>query len=90
GGYGVIRHIQDKLYDGNHVYDKPLGPDFEALAALARMPFKRVNSADALGPTVADALAIDGPVLVEVDMTAIGTFPPYFAPPPFMAKQEAG
>ncbi len=90
GGYGVIRHIQDKLYGGHHVYDKPSGPDFETLAALARMPFRRVASADALGPAVAEAIAIDGPVLVEVDMAAIGTFPPYFAPPPFMAEPEAG
>ena len=88
GGYGVIRHIQDRLYGGRHVYDKPSGPDFEALAALARVPFRRVTSAAALGPTVAESIAIDGPVLVEVNMAAIGTFPPYFVPPPSMAAQK--
>lgn len=87
-GYGVIRHIQDQLYGGRHIYDNPAGPDFAGLAALAGMPFRRVERADALAEAVTAGLAIDGPALVEVDMAAIGPFPPYFAPPPFIAEQS--
>lgn len=87
-GYGVIKHIQDKMYGGRHYFADPPGPDMEKLAALAGMPFQRVSSVDALGPAVARAVAVDGPALVEVDMHAIGDFPPYFAPPPYATKAK--
>ena len=49
------------------------------LAKIAGIPFFKVDDADKFGSTVAEALAVGGgPVLVEVDMTAIGEFPPYY------------
>ena len=36
-----------------------------------------MTDGDKFGATVAQALAVPGPTLVEVDMTAIGAFPPY-------------
>ncbi len=86
-GYGVIKHIQDQLYDGRHFYGDISGPDLERLAALLGMPFARVGAAAQLGPAVAAAIGVDGPALVEVDMAAIGPFPPYFAPPPYTADE---
>jgi acetolactate synthase-1/2/3 large subunit len=83
-GYGVIRHIQDSLYGGRRFYGDLLTPDLQQLAALAGIPAWKVSSADSFGATVAQAIAHRGPSLVEVDMTAIGEFPPYF---PYDRKQ---
>ena len=46
-------------------------------SVLAGIPFHRVDRADSFGTTVAEASRLPGPSLVEVDMTAIGVFPPY-------------
>ena len=87
-GYGVIKHIQDRMYEGRQYYGDLAGPDFEQLAALSGLPFQKVTRADQLGPAVHAALAVDGPAMVEVDMASVGPFPPYFAPPPFAAKAD--
>ena len=62
-----------------------MGPDLEKLAALAGIPFWRIDRAEAFGSTVAAASKAKGPSLVEVDMTAIGVFPPYA---PYDKKRE--
>ena len=85
-GYGVIKDIQDTLYGGRHFAADPIGPDLEGLAGLASMPFWRVSALDELGPKLSEAIAVDGPALVEVDMTKFGKYPRYFAPPPYAAK----
>jgi len=77
-GYGVIRHIQDKAAEGRRRYDTLEGPDLKGLAALAGIPFWRVSDARDLGSVMAQAIAVTGPTLVEVDMTVIGAHPPYF------------
>nr|WP_324292572.1 thiamine pyrophosphate-dependent enzyme [uncultured Brevundimonas sp.] len=88
-GYGVIKHIQDKLYGGRHFFGDLATPGLEQLAALSGMPYEKVDSADKLGPAVSAGMAADGPALVEVDMAAIGEFPPYFAPPPYTEKKAS-
>jgi len=77
GGYGVIRHIQDAVADGRRFGHDLLTPDLQGLAALAGLPFFRVSRAEAVGSVLAEALAVRGPALVEVDMRAIGPVPPY-------------
>ena len=76
-GYGVIRHIQDAVVDGRRFGDDLRGPELGQLAALAGLPHFKVSRAEDFGSTVARALEVDGPTLVEVDMVAIGEFPPY-------------
>jgi acetolactate synthase-1/2/3 large subunit len=76
-GYGVIRHIQDAVADGRRFGDDLRGPDLGQLAAVAGLPHFKVSKAEDFGATVAKALEVDGPTLVEVDMVAIGPFPPY-------------
>ena len=76
-GYGVIKHIQNSLYGGRNFFADLQGPELEPLAALAGIPYFRCDRADTFGETVATASKVSGPSLVEVDMTAIGTFPPY-------------
>lgn len=84
-GYGVIRVIQDAVVDGRRFGDDLLGPDLGQLAAVAGLPHFKVSRAEDFGAVVAQALEVDGPTLVEVDMVAIGPFPPY-APYTTMGK----
>ncbi len=77
GQYSAIAFIQDAAQQGRRFFGQLKGPDLEGLAALAGMPFWRVRQADAFGSTVAKALAVPGPTLLEVDMHAIGPVPPY-------------
>ncbi len=81
-GYGVIRNIQDAQYGGRRYYADLHTPDFAALAQSIALPFQRVRSLDGIGSTLKDALARRGPVLIEVDMTAVGPFAKAFAGPP--------
>ena len=77
-GYGVIRRIQVATQEGRSFFADLQGPDLGKLAALSDIPFFKCTSADSFGATVAKALAIKGLTMVEVDMNAIGEFPPYY------------
>ena len=77
GIYAAIAFLQDANQDGRRFYGELQGPDLRGLAALAQMPFWRVDRADMFGSAVAAALATPGPTMVEVDMRAIGPVPPY-------------
>ena len=76
-GYGVIKRIQDAT-QGRRFFADLQSPDIGKLAALSDIPFFKVQQAEAFGATVAKALAIKGLTMVEVDMTAVGEFPPYY------------
>jgi acetolactate synthase-1/2/3 large subunit len=76
-GYGVIKHIQGALQDGRFYYADPMLPDLVKLAAVAGMPATRVASAEEMAAAVERAAATPGPSLIDVDMAAIGAFPPY-------------
>lgn len=76
-GYGVIKRIQDAT-QGRRFFADLQSPDIGKLSALSDIPYFKVTQADAFGSTVARALAIKGLTMVEVDMTAVGEFPPYF------------
>lgn len=77
-GYGVIKRIQDATQQGRRFFADLQGPDLQKLAALADIPFFRCSSADTFGATIAQALEVKGLTLVEVDMNAVGEFPPYY------------
>jgi acetolactate synthase-1/2/3 large subunit len=80
-GYSVIRHIQDGLHGGRHYFTELLNPDLAGLAELAGIRFFRVREARQFGAVMAEALGLQGPVLVEVDMGSIGPFPYGYTPP---------
>ncbi len=81
-GYGVIRNIQDAHYGGRRYYADLHTPDFEQLAQSIALPFHRVRDFGQVGATLRDALARTGPVVIEIDMTAIGPFAQQFSGPP--------
>ena len=76
-GYGVIKHIQGALQDGRMFFGDLQSSDFQKLAAVAGCPSFLVSRTEDLQGVLRQAFATPGPVLVEVDMTAIGAFPPY-------------
>jgi acetolactate synthase-1/2/3 large subunit len=82
GGYGVIRNIQDSYYGGRRYYSDLHTPDFAALARSLALPHHRVGDLGQVGAVLRDALARSGPVLIELDMAAIGPFAKQFAGPP--------
>jgi acetolactate synthase I/II/III large subunit len=77
-GYGVIKRIQDATAQGRRFFADLQGPDIGKLAALSDVPYFKCSSAETFGATVAKALAIKGLTMVEVDMNAVGEFPPYY------------
>ena len=84
--YGVIKDIQSAMYGERHFFADPVGPPLDKLADLAGMPYFKCSDASKFGATVAEALKVNGPTMVEVDMNSIGEFPRYFVPPPYAAK----
>jgi acetolactate synthase I/II/III large subunit len=77
GIYAAIGFLQDAFQDGRRFFGELRGPELRGLADLARVPFWRVDRAELFGDTVAQAIAVSGPSLVEVDMRAIGPVPAY-------------
>ena len=85
-GYGVIKHIQERMYGGRKFYADLTGPNFEELAKVAKMKYKRIDHANELEKTLDEAVKFSGPVLVEVNVHSVGEMPRYFAPPPHAIK----
>ncbi|WP_173934734.1 thiamine pyrophosphate-binding protein [Chelativorans sp. Marseille-P2723] len=85
-GYGVIRHIQDKNAGGRRRFDVLDGPNLEDLARISDIPYWRVEKVDDFGRAVAEAAAVKGVTMIEVDMTKIGDHPPYY---PYGPKVES-
>lgn len=81
-GYGVIRNIWDAAYGGRRAYTELHTPDLAQLAGSLAIPFARVSRADRFQSEIPKALAARGPLLLEVDMNAIGPFKKAFAGPP--------
>ncbi|MEM9198318.1 MAG: thiamine pyrophosphate-binding protein [Pseudomonadota bacterium] len=88
-GYGVIRNIQDAQYGGRHAYASPAIPDFAGLCAAMGLAHRPVRQVAAFAQTLDAALALAEPVLIEIDMTAIGPFAEPFAGPPAGAAQRS-
>jgi acetolactate synthase I/II/III large subunit len=80
--YGVIQNIQDAQYQRRRHYSKPLTPDFKLFAQSIGLAHARVSKVDDFADAFDRAVAAGGPVLLEVDMCAIGPFAQAFGGPP--------
>jgi acetolactate synthase-1/2/3 large subunit len=80
--YGVIRNIQDDIYGGRHCYVDLHTPDFAQLCAAMRVPHWRLADPAQSVATLREAIAVQGPAVLEVDMDAWGPFAAKFAGPP--------
>lgn len=80
--YGVIKNIQDAQYGGRQCYAELHTPDYDLLCQSIALPHARVQKLADLPARLDEALATDGPFLLEIDMLSIGGFKSTFAGPP--------
>ena len=80
GGYGVLRNMQDRYSERRSGVDL-VTPDFGLLARACGLPYARISAEEHAGPVLSEALASDGPTLVEVDLGALGPMKTPFTPP---------
>ncbi|MFF7774881.1 thiamine pyrophosphate-binding protein [Streptomyces tanashiensis] len=80
GGYGVLRNMQDRYSDRRSGVDL-VTPDFELLARACGLPYLRIAAEEHAMPVILEAVASDGPTLVEVDLAALGPMKQPFTPP---------
>jgi acetolactate synthase-1/2/3 large subunit len=72
GGYGILRNLQDSHFDGRRFGVDLVTPDFQRVAESFGIWSGQVRSSVEMGPVLKEALAQDGPALIEVDMAAVG------------------
>ena len=80
-GYGVIRNIQDAEYGGRRRFVDLATPEFGTLARACGLDYRRIDTPARFAYAIDEALARPGPVLIEIDMTAIGPMKVPFAGP---------
>ena len=80
--YGVIKNIQDDIYGSRHAYVELHTPDFAQLCASLQVPHLRLSDPLKTREALTEALAFNGPAVLEVDMAAWGPFAAKFAGPP--------
>jgi len=85
-GYGVIRNIQDARFGGRKHYVDLHTPNFAELCKSISLRHIRLDSVARAQAALREALSQPGPVMVEVDMMAIGSYATSFAGPPVRAK----
>lgn len=72
GGYGVMRGIQEKYFEGRQYYNELHTPDFQQLADAMGIRRWKVSHGDDFGEVLTEAVGHPGPALVEVDMLSVG------------------
>jgi acetolactate synthase I/II/III large subunit len=86
GRYGNVQRIQRQLF-AEEFAAEVCNPDFELLAAAFGIPFRRVDSAQALADALSVTASIAGPVLIEA---RVGEMPsPWALIHPFLASPVA-
>ncbi len=85
--YGVIKNIQDDIYGSRHCYVELHTPDFAQFCASMKVEHIKLSDPAQTADALKQALAVNGPVVLEVDMDAWGPFAAKFAGPP--KKKEA-
>jgi acetolactate synthase-1/2/3 large subunit len=90
-GYGVIRNIQDAQYGGRRCYVDLHTPDFAALAGALGIRHRRIERAADFEPVLREIAAQrgSGPLIIEIDMVAVGPFATAFAGPPVKPATDA-
>ncbi len=68
-GYGILRWIQDLMFEGRRAAVDLHTPDFAMVAQSMGMPSWSVTSADEFDKAFAAAVDTSGPSLIDVDIT---------------------
>ncbi|MGW1094566.1 thiamine pyrophosphate-binding protein [Streptomyces sp. NPDC002455] len=80
GGYGVLRNMQDRHSERRSGVDLTT-PDFGLLARACGLPYARISTEEHAAAVLTEAVASNGPTLVEVDLDALGPMKNPFTPP---------
>lgn len=80
--YGVISNIQDAQYEGRRAFCRLRTPDFGLLCQSIGLSHHKISRIEDFEPAFDAALARPGPIVLEVDMIAIGPFAQPFGGPP--------
>ncbi|MBP6114492.1 MAG: thiamine pyrophosphate-binding protein [Acinetobacter sp.] len=80
GGYGVMRGIQNNYFGGRQYFNELHTPDYQALGESMGVKSWKVGSADEFKKAIKEAIDLNGPAVIELDMNSIG--PLKFAGPP--------
>lgn len=80
GGYGVMRGIQKRYFDDRQYYNELHTPSYRDVGSAMGCQSHLVSSLDEFKTVMQQAIAHQGPSVVEVDMHSIG--PLNFAGPP--------
>ena len=70
-GYGVLRAIQSRTFDGRQTGVDLATPDFAALAEAMGMTGEKVKGVDGFRSAFEDAITADGPRLLDIDMASL-------------------
>lgn len=80
GGYGVMRGIQNNYFGGRQYFNALHTPDYKLLGESMGVKSWKVGSAAEFKIAIQEAIDLNGPAIIELDMHAIG--PLKFAGPP--------
>ncbi len=80
--YGVIANIQDAQYGNRQAYSRLHTPDFGLLARAMGLAHERISEISAFKERFDAALQTPGPLMLEIDMPAIGPYAERFGGPP--------
>lgn len=80
GGYGVMRGIQNNYFGGRQYFNELHTPDYKLLGESMGVKSWKVASADEFKTAIQQAVDLNGPAIIELDMNSIG--PLNFAGPP--------
>ena len=70
-GYGVLRTIQSRTFEGRQTGVDLATPDFAAVAEAMGMAGERVKGVDGFRAAFGEAIAAEGPVLLDIDMASL-------------------
>ncbi|MBK7125253.1 MAG: thiamine pyrophosphate-binding protein [Dehalococcoidia bacterium] len=82
GGYGVLRSIEGRTFEGRQFGVELATPDFAMVAQGMGMRGEHVDSAASFREAFGRGLAHDGPYLLDIDMTKLTPMSGLGTPPP--------
>ncbi|MBN9492156.1 thiamine pyrophosphate-binding protein [bacterium] len=81
-GYGVLRAIEGRTFEGRQFGVELATPDFAMVARGMGMPGETVSGVKAFHDAFASAVVADGPVLLDIDMDVLTPMAGLGTPPP--------
>ena len=81
-GYGVLRSIEGRTFEGRQFGVDLATPDFAMVARGMGVAGETVSGVPAFRDAFARAVAADGPVLLDIDMTVLTPMGGLGTPPP--------